>query len=144
MAVKKHAGACVFCQIISGEASAAIVLDDDTTLAFLDRSPLFLGHVLVVPKVHHETLGELPPDLVEPLFANARRLAIAVERAMKAEGTFVAMNNRISQSVPHLHVHVVPRRKGDGLRGFFWPRQKYDSEEAMAVVARAIRAEAGT
>ena len=144
MAVKKHAGACVFCKIISGEAGAAIVLDDASTLAFLDRSPLFLGHVLVVPKAHHETLGDLPPDLVAPLFRNAQRLAIAVEHAMQAEGTFVAMNNRISQSVPHLHVHVVPRKKGDGLRGFFWPRQKYDSEEAMVAVARAIRAEAGT
>ena len=109
-------------------------------VAFLDARPLFKGHCLVVPRVHHGVLAELPGELVDPLFGAVRRLSAAVERAMEAEGSFVAINNRVSQSVPHLHVHVVPRRKGDGLRGFFWPRQKYDSEEHAVQTAEAIRA----
>ena len=109
-------------------------------MAFLDVRPIFPGHSLLVPRGHHETLTDLPPDLVEPLFAAAQGLAAAVERAMGAAGTFVAMNNRVSQSVPHLHVHVVPRRPKDGLRGFFWPRQRYGSDDEMADVAARIRA----
>lgn len=130
---------CVFCQIERGELDAHVVFENEHLIAFLDRRPVFVGHVLVVPRAHHETLTDLPPQLVEPLFSQVRRIAGVVEAAMEAGGTFVAMNNRISQSVPHLHVHVVPRRKKDGLRGFFWPREKYASDEAMAEVAERIR-----
>jgi histidine triad (HIT) family protein len=131
---------CVFCRIVAGETSAHVVLDEDTTMAFLDARPVFPGHCLLVPRAHHETLADLPADLLEPVFESAQRLARAVEAGMKVDGTFVAINNRVSQSVPHLHVHVVPRRRKDGLRGFFWPRQKYDSDEAMETVANAVRA----
>jgi histidine triad (HIT) family protein len=131
---------CVFCRIIAGEISAHTVLDEDKTMAFLDARPVFPGHCLLVPRAHHETLADLPPELVEPLFASAQRLARAVEAGMGADGTFVAINNRVSQSVPHLHVHVVPRRRKDGLRGFFWPRQKYESDDAMRAAADAVRA----
>jgi histidine triad (HIT) family protein len=134
---------CVFCAIASGNIAADIVAETKETIAFLDHRPLFPGHVLLVPREHHVTLGELPPGLVEPLFTEARRLARAVEKALLAEGTFVAMNNRVSQSVPHLHVHVVPRRKGDGLKGFFWPRTPYASDEDRRVVARAIEKAVG-
>ena len=130
---------CVFCQIARGELAAHIVLDEPHVVAFLDRSPIFHGHCLVVPRLHLRTLPEVPRDLLEPLFSAAQRIATAVEAGLGAEGTFVAMNNKISQSVPHLHVHVVPRRKKDGLRGFFWPRVKYASDEEMAAVATQIR-----
>jgi histidine triad (HIT) family protein len=130
---------CVFCQVIAGEAPADVVLDEPAAVAFLDVRPLFPGHCLLVPRVHHETLGELPEDDVGPLFGAARRLALAVEEAMEAHGTFVALNNRVSQSVAHLHVHVVPRRRKDGLRGFFWPRQRYDTADQAAAVAASIR-----
>ena len=109
-------------------------------MAFLDARPVFLGHSLLVPRDHYETLADLPTGLVGELFADAQRLAVAVEQAVDAEGTFVAVNNRVSQSVPHLHVHVVPRRRKDGLRGFFWPRQKYSGDEEMAAVAASVRA----
>jgi histidine triad (HIT) family protein len=131
---------CAFCPIIRGEAPAHVVLDDDVAVAFLDRTPLFPGHTLLVPRVHHETLTDLPPDLLEPFFGRAQRLAAAMESALGAKGSFVAMNNRVSQSVPHLHVHVVPRTKGDGLKGFFWPRQRYASDEHAAQVAATLRA----
>jgi len=131
---------CVFCAIVAGAEPAHVVLDDEAAMGFLDVRPLFPGHVLLVPREHHETLTDLPPEQVGPLFARARRLAGAVEEAMGARGTFVAMNNRVSQSVPHLHVHVVPRTKGDGLRGFFWPRTRYDRDDHMAEVAARIRA----
>ncbi|HEX7134638.1 MAG TPA: HIT family protein [Iamia sp.] len=131
---------CLFCAIVAGDEPAHVVLDDDAAMAFLDVRPLFPGHVLLVPREHHETLTDLPPDQVEPLFSRARLLAGAVEQAMGAKGTFVAMNNRVSQSVPHLHVHVVPRTKGDGLKGFFWPRTRYDGDDQMAAVAARIRA----
>lgn len=130
---------CVFCQIARGELAAHVVLDEPHVVAFLDRSPIFHGHCLVVPRLHIRTLPEVPRDLLEPLFSAAQRIATAVEAGLGAEGTFVAMNNKISQSVPHLHVHVVPRRKKDGLRGFFWPRVKYASDEEMAAVATQIR-----
>lgn len=130
---------CTFCKIVSGEVKAVSIFEDDDSLAFLDQKPLFPGHVLLVPKIHYETLTDLPSSLVPALFGNAKLLASAVETAMKAEGTFVAINNRISQSVPHMHVHIVPRRKGDGLKGFFWPRQKYKSEEEMVAVQKLIR-----
>ena len=131
---------CAFCAIVAGDSPAHVVASDDATLAFLDVRPVFPGHVLLVPREHHETLGDLPSALVGPLFDAAQRLARAVEAAMEAHGTFVAMNNGVSQSVPHLHVHIVPRRRKDGLRGFFWPRQRYPDEAAMEAVAARIRA----
>ena len=130
---------CLFCQIAVGATPAALVFEDAQSLAFLDHRPLFPGHSLLVPRDHYETLGDLPPKLVGPFFSNVQLLARAVETAVDAEGTFVAMNNRVSQSVAHLHVHVVPRRRKDGLKGFFWPRNKYGSEEEKLRVQEAIR-----
>ena len=130
---------CAFCGIVAGDGSAHVVLDDEVAIAFLDRRPLFHGHVLLVPRGHYETLPDLPTDQLEGLFHRAQRLASAVESSMGAKGTFVAMNNRVSQSVPHLHVHVVPRTKGDGLRGFFWPRTTYADDAESAEVAGRIR-----
>jgi histidine triad (HIT) family protein len=132
---------CIFCEIVQGRREARVVYDDALCLAFLDHRPLFPGHSLLIPKAHHETLSDLPSELVPAFFLAAQRLTRAVERATAAEGSFVAMNNRVSQSVPHLHVHVVPRRRKDGLRGFFWPRQKYETTEAEAQVQAAIAAE---
>ena len=131
---------CLFCRIVSGEVPAVIVYEDDNSIAFLDHRPLFPGHTLLVPRQHVETLGDLPVKLVAPYFETAQLLSLAVESAMDAEGTFVALNNRVSQSVPHLHVHVVPRRRKDGLKGFFWPRTKYKSDEEMQDVKRKITA----
>jgi histidine triad (HIT) family protein len=133
-------GGCVFCAIVAGTQSAHIVVDDAACMAFLDARPIFPGHVLVVPRAHHETLADLPPDLVTTVFLTTRRVSVAVERALGAQGSFIGMNNRVSQSVPHAHVHVVPRRKGDGLRGFFWPRQKYSTDAQAAEVAATLRA----
>jgi histidine triad (HIT) family protein len=130
---------CAFCEIIGEDRSAEVVLDEPKVVAFLDHRPLFPGHVLVVPREHHETLDVLPPDLLHPLFETVARLTIAVRVAVGAEGTFVAANNRISQSVPHLHVHVVPRNKGDGLRGFFWPRTPYRDDDHRRETAQLIR-----
>jgi len=118
-----------------------VVLDDDLFFAFLDSRPLFHGHTLLVPRDHHETLADLPAELVGPYFERAQRLSVAVRDAMGAQGSFVAMNNVVSQSVPHLHCHVVPRVKKDGLRGFFWPRTKYESDDEAAAVAERVRAE---
>ena len=129
---------CVFCRITTGELTAKIVFEDDVSIAFLDHRPLFPGHCLLVPKQHFEVLSELPDDLIGPFFFNVKTLARAVEAALSGEGSFVALNNRVSQSVPHLHVHIVPRRKKDGLRGFFWPRQKYESEAHMEEIQKAI------
>jgi histidine triad (HIT) family protein len=123
---------------VSGSLDATKVFEDDVSVAFLDHRPLFVGHTLLVPRDHYETLTDLPSDLVKPLFSTARALAGAVQEAMNAEGTFVAMNNKVSQSVPHLHVHVVPRRRKDGLRGFFWPRRKYKGPHEMKEAASAI------
>ena len=134
------AAACIFCSIVRGELPAHVVLDDDVCLAFLDRTPLFHGHVLVVPRAHVVTLPELAPQTVGPLFARVQVIAAAIPVALGAAGTFVALNNVVSQSVPHLHVHVVPRTKGDGLKGFFWPRKKYAGDEEMAEVAAKLRA----
>jgi histidine triad (HIT) family protein len=131
---------CLFCRIVSGEVNASIVFEDDISLAFLDHRPLFPGHCLLVPRKHSETLSDLPTDLVGPFFKNVQLLTRAVELALQAEGSFVAMNNRVSQSVPHLHVHIVPRRKKDGLKGFFWPRNKYDGEAHTAEVQKLIQA----
>jgi histidine triad (HIT) family protein len=129
---------CLFCQIVSGEIPAVVVFEDKNTLAFLDHRPLFPGHTLLVPREHVETLGDLPAAQVAPLFKSAQLLSSAIETAMEAEGTFVAMNNRVSQSVPHLHVHIVPRRRKDGLKGFFWPRTKYKGPEEMELVQQKI------
>ena len=131
---------CLFCGIVNGKVSASIVFEDDGSIAFLDHRPLFPGHCLLVPKSHFETLSDLPERLIKPFFLNVQLLARAVETAREAEGSFVAMNNRVSQTVPHLHVHIVPRRKGDGLKGFFWPRQKYHSDEHLAETAEKLRA----
>ena len=134
---------CLFCRIVVGEVAAAAVFEDELTLAFLDHRPLFPGHCLLIPKTHYETLTDLPEDLIGPLFGNARLLAGAVEQGMESDGSFVAINNRVSQSVAHLHIHVVPRRKKDGLRGFFWPRQKYESAAEMERVRDTLRAAIG-
>jgi histidine triad (HIT) family protein len=132
--------ACTFCAIVAGEAPAAIVHADDDTVGFLDVRPLFEGHVLLVPREHHEAIWDLPPALAGPLVDRTQRLSLAVRDAMEATGIFTAVNNVVSQSVPHLHVHIVPRRRKDGLRGFFWPRTKYEGEARMHEVADRIRA----
>jgi histidine triad (HIT) family protein len=134
---------CRFCRIIAGDEAAHVVFEDEHTLAFLDNRPLFPGHSLLVPRDHYETLADLPDDLVGALFANARRLSVAVPKSMGKPGSFVALNNVVSQSIPHLHVHVVPRKPKDGLRGFFWPRTKYSSEEEMRSVAEQVRRAVG-
>jgi histidine triad (HIT) family protein len=130
---------CVFCQLVAGDRPADMVLDDEQAVAFLDARPVFKGHVLVVPRDHVVTLPDLPAAGVGPLFERVRLVSAAVPAALGAQGTFVALNNIVSQSVPHLHVHVVPRTKGDGLRGFFWPRQRYTSEQEAAGYAARIR-----
>lgn len=131
---------CVFCAIVAGDAEAAVVLDDEVAVGFLDTRPLFPGHTLVVPREHHETLADLPPDQVGPLFARVQRTSAAMVDVLGAQGSFVAVNNTVSQSVPHLHVHVAPRTKGDGLKGFFWPRTRYRDDAHMAEVAARLRA----
>ncbi|MBT2213723.1 HIT domain-containing protein [Actinomadura sp. NEAU-AAG7] len=131
---------CLFCEIVKGERPAHVVLDVPDAMAFLDTRPLFKGHTLLVPRTHYETLGDLPPEFLGEFFGHAQRLAGAMESVLDAAGSFVAMNNRISQSVPHLHVHVVPRNKKDGLRGFFWPRQKYESDAEAADYAARLAA----
>lgn len=130
---------CVFCDILDKKLPAHVVLDDDVVLAFLDRTPLFHGHVLVIPRTHVVTLPELAPELIGAFFQRVQLLAAAIPKALGAQGTFVANNNVVSQSVAHLHVHVVPRTKGDGLKGFFWPRKKYESDDQMAETAAKIR-----
>lgn len=129
---------CVFCSIVAGDVAADIVLDEPDLVAFLDRRPVFKGHVLLVPRQHVETLLDLPAELHATLLGAAQRLAAAVVESLGAQGSFVAMNNVVSQSVPHLHVHVVPRTRGDGLRGFFWPRTKYASEQESVEYAARI------
>lgn len=132
---------CVFCKITGGSIPADIVYEDSDSFAFLDSHPLFPGHVLLCPREHYQTLVDLPLTLTGPLFAATQLLAKAVEAAVGAEGTFVAINNRVSQTVPHLHIHVVPRKRRDGLRGFFWPRQQYSDEAARSKVRDAIQRE---
>jgi histidine triad (HIT) family protein len=131
---------CVFCSIVSGETAADLVLDDQDFVAFLDARPVFKGHMLLVPRRHVVTLPELPASLRDGFLAYAQRLAVAVVEGLGAQGSFVAINNTVSQSVPHLHMHVVPRTKGDGLRGFFWPRTKYRDVEERGQYATRLRA----
>ena len=131
---------CLFCEIVSRAEPAHVVAETDAALVFLDQRPVFKGHCLIVPKAHVETLVDLPRDALDPLMGVARGIAQAVVVGLGADGTFVAMNNKVSQSVPHLHVHVIPRRKKDGLKGFFWPRVKYASEDEMAEFAARIAA----
>jgi histidine triad (HIT) family protein len=133
-------GPCTFCEILAGRLPAHVVLDDEVALAFLDMRPLFPGHTLLVPREHHETLADLPTALLEPYFARAQRLSLAMEQGLASVGSFVAINNRVSQSVPHLHTHVVPRTPKDGLRGFFWPRGRYADDAEAAEVAERLRA----
>src|ERR1700730_9866189 len=130
---------CAFCRIIRGEEEAPVVFEDSLSLAFLDHRPLFPGHCLLVPKDHYETLADLPSSLVGPLFQNAQLLERAIEEGLQADGTFLAINNRVSQSVPHLHIHLVPRHRNDGLRGFFWPRQHYKDEAALLHMQETLR-----
>jgi histidine triad (HIT) family protein len=132
---------CVFCAIVAGKVPASIVVDGPDGMAFLDARPVFKGHVLVVPRAHIGQLSDLPAELVPGYFGLVQQVAAAVPRALGAQGTFVAINNVVSQSVPHLHTHVVPRTKGDGLRGFFWPRHKYASDDEAAEYAKRIAAE---
>ena len=131
---------CPFCAIVADPRLASVVYADDAAVAFLDRRPVFKGHTLVVPRAHVPTLSDLPDEQLEPFFAAVRRLARAVPLALEAQGTFVAANNIVSQSVPHLHFHVVPRRAGDGLRGFFWPRVRYADDDELAATAATIAA----
>jgi histidine triad (HIT) family protein len=130
---------CAFCAIVADERPADFVLKEEGAVAFLDLKPLFKGHVLVVPRVHAETLSDLPADALAPLFGAVQRVCRALEAALGADGTFIAINNKVSQSVPHLHVHVVPRRRKDGLRGFFWPREPYATDAEREDFAARIR-----
>jgi len=131
---------CIFCDIVAGKIAAEIVWRSEDAVAFLDHRPLFPGHVLLVPAQHIETLADLPGAQVGAFFQTVQKLERAVEQALGAEGTFIAINNRVSQSVPHLHVHIVPRHRGDGLKGFFWPRRKYDSDGHLKETAEKLRA----
>ncbi|MGI8417421.1 MAG: HIT family protein [Nakamurella sp.] len=131
---------CIFCAIIAGRTVAQLVLEESEVVAFLDTRPVFLGHTLVVPREHHVTLGELPAPLLQTVMLAVQRISATMPAALEAQGTFVAANNIVSQSVPHLHLHVVPRTKGDGMHGFFWPRRKYASDEQMADYAARLRA----
>lgn len=133
------ADACRFCAIVAGDEPADVVVETDVALGFLDHRPVFKGHTLVVPRDHLETLGDVEAELLEPFFTVVQRVARAVVGALDAHGSFVAMNNVVSQAVPHLHVHVVPRRRKDGLRGFFWPREKYESDAERADYASRLR-----
>lgn len=134
---------CLFCGIVAGSVPGFVVADEPGGFAFLDTRPVFKGHVLVVPRTHVAVLGELPTGDLAPYFGLVRRLSLAVEAGLGAGGTFVAMNNKVSQSVPHLHTHVVPRTKGDGLRGFFWPRTRYTSDDEASLYAEKIAAALG-
>lgn len=132
-------GECDFCAIVNGKVPRYIVFQDQVSIAFLDRKPVFLGHCLLVPKVHYETISDIPDDQVGSLFLNAKLLAMGVQLGLDSAGTFMAINNKVSQSVPHLHIHVVPRKYGDGLRGFFWPRTSYRSEDQMIETRNLIQ-----
>ena len=134
---------CLFCSIAAGETPAALVMEEDDFVGFLDVRPVFKGHVLLVPRTHVATLPDLPAELRDGFMAASQRLATAMLVGLGAQGSFVAVNNTVSQSVPHLHQHVVPRTKGDGLRGFFWPRTKYADDSEMTAYADRLRAALG-
>ena len=133
-------GDCLFCAVAAGSEPSHVVLDEPDVLAFLDHRPVFKGHVLVIPRLHVVTLPDLPTELLEPVFGVVARCATAMVEGLGAEGSWVAQNNIVSQAVPHLHIHVVPRTRGDGLRGFFWPRHKYEGEAEMVEYATRLRA----
>lgn len=130
---------CLFCQIAKGKEKATVVFEDKRFIAFLDKRPLFPGHCLLMPKRHFTTLYDLPQSLIKPLFTLTQKIGEAIENAMQAEGSFIAINNQVSQSVPHLHIHIVPRKFKDGLKGFFWPRQNYQDEEHARQIQAAIK-----
>ncbi|MCX7795848.1 MAG: HIT family protein [bacterium] len=130
---------CVFCKIIRRELEGYIVFEDDLSIAFLDIRPLTPGHCLLVPKEHYETIMDVPEELIGPIFKNAKLISKAIELGLSAQGIFIGINNRISQSVPHLHIHIVPRNKNDGLRGFFWPRYPYRDKETILDIQSRIR-----
>jgi len=130
---------CIFCKIVAGQIKAQTVYEDDHVIAFLDTAPIFPGHTLVAPKQHYLTMMDLPPQMLQPLFSVAQTICRAVEKGLDAHGSFVAINNKISQSVPHLHVHVIPRKAKDGMKGFFWPRRPYKDQDEMTATASAIR-----
>jgi len=131
--------ACAFCQMVQGELATKVVFEDELTFAFLDKNPLFRGHCLVIPKKHYETLMDLPVDLIGPVFSRVQLVSRGVQKATGSDGIFNAINNRVSQSVPHVHVHVIPRKTKDGLKGFFWPRQGYESEDQAKEIQRSIK-----
>lgn len=139
--VKKEENACKFCSIINKTDKSYIVFEDDLTLAFLDIKPLFPGHTLLVPKLHFKTLPELPIDILNRIFVNLQFIEKAVEKSCNSEGSFIAINNNVSQSIPHLHIHIVPRNKKDGLKGFFWPRNKYKGDEEIKEFRDKIKSE---
>jgi histidine triad (HIT) family protein len=130
---------CIFCKIIKGDAEGYIVFEDDISIAFLDVRPLNPGHCLLVPREHYETLMDIPDELIGPLFKNAKLISKAIEVGLEAQGIFVGINNRVSQSVPHLHIHIVPRNRGDNLKGFFWPRYPYKDRETILDIQNRIR-----
>lgn len=135
----KKIDGCIFCNIAAAERKAAVVYEDERIIVFLDAAPLFAGHCLVCPKEHVDNMLDLETGMIEPLFSVAKRIAGALETGLGAAGSFVCVNNKVSQSVPHLHVHVIPRRPKDGMKGFFWPRRPYTSEEEMFKVAAVLR-----
>lgn len=130
---------CIFCKIIKGESEGYIVFEDDISLAFLDIRPLNPGHCLLIPKGHYETIMDLPEDLIGPIFKNAKLISKAIEMGLSAQGIFIGINNKISQSVPHLHIHIVPRNKNDNLKGFFWPRYPYRDRETILDIQTRIK-----
>lgn len=130
---------CRFCHIAKSKAEAYVVFEDSSTIAFLDINPLFAGHTLLVPKSHYATFTETPQEVIGTLFNNARLISVAIEKGLGADGSFIALNNKVSQSVPHLHVHIIPRKFGDGFRGAFWPRYAYKDKEEILQVQKKIR-----
>src|SRR6476469_2914857 len=132
------AESCLFCRIVAGEIPAHMVHEDEKTIVFLDTGPLFAGHCLVCPKQHYDTMYDVPKSMLGPLLSTTQLVGRAIEQGLGAEGTFVAINNKVSQSVPHLHVHVIPRRRKDGMKGFFWPRRPYRDQTEMRETAEAL------
>lgn len=130
---------CTFCKLVKTKEESEILFEDEETFAFLDNRPLFAGHTLLIPKKHFKTLSDIPGPLLYRLFINVQSIDIAVQKATGADGSFIAVNNRVSQSVPHLHVHIVPRKRRDGLRGFFWPRIKYENESVKKMFFQKIK-----